>query len=127
MLLSLSHASALDTCTKHDDMTLFYSILTAGDWFFHRAEKGMEVQKISKYDYKIDNRKITTFCPLQHLYNVAQRACGAKQIIWNEMGHFTVIHGSEAWDDFVLIQTFLLYYVNHVVLMLTSIFQGQLP
>ena len=29
--------------------------------------------------------------------------------------------------DLVLIQTFLLYYVNQVILMLTSIFQGQFP
>ena len=28
---------------------------------------------------------------------------------------------------FVLIQTYLLYYVNQVILMLTSIFQGQFP
>ena len=44
LVLLLSHASALDT--KHDDIALFFSILTAGDWFFHRAEKGMEVQKL---------------------------------------------------------------------------------
>ena len=35
--------------------------------------------------------------------------------------------GREAGVDLVLIQTFLLLYVNHVVLMLTSIFQGQFP
>ena len=33
--------------------------------------------------------------------------------------------GSEAKGDLVLIQTFLLYYVNQVILMLTSIFQEQ--
>ena len=38
------------------------------------------------------------------------------------IGHFTVMDGSEAGDDFVLIQTFLLYYANQVILMLTSIF-----
>ena len=32
--------------------------------------------------------------------------------------------GSEVDGDLVLIQTFLLYYVNQVILMLTSIFQG---
>ena len=31
------------------------------------------------------------------------------------------------WGDLVLVQTFLLYYVNQVILMLTSIFQGQFP
>ena len=31
--------------------------------------------------------------------------------------------GSEAGGDLVLIQTFLFYYVNQVVLMLTSIFK----
>ena len=36
--------------------------------------------------------------------------------------HFTVTGGYEANVDPVLIQPFLLYYVNHVVLMLTSIF-----
>ena len=35
--------------------------------------------------------------------------------------------GSEAGGDLVLIQTFLLYYVNQVVLMLTSISYGQFP
>ena len=32
------------------------------------------------------------------------------------MGHFTVTGGNEAGVDLVLIQPFLLYYVNHVVL-----------
>ena len=36
--------------------------------------------------------------------------------------HFTVTGGNEANVDLVLIQPFLLYYVNHVVFMLTSIF-----
>ena len=43
------------------------------------------------------------------------------------MGHFTVMNGSKAGVDLVLIQNFLLYYVNQVFLMLTSIFQGQFP
>ena len=43
------------------------------------------------------------------------------------IGHFTVVYGSEADGDLVLIQTFLLYYVNQVILMLTSIFQEQFP
>ena len=41
--------------------------------------------------------------------------------------HFTVVDGSEAEGDLVLIETFLLYYVNQVFLMLTSIFQEQFP
>ena len=41
------------------------------------------------------------------------------------LGLFTVMYGTEAGVDLVLIQTFLLYYVNQVILMLTSIFQGQ--
>ena len=41
------------------------------------------------------------------------------------MGHFTVMDESKAEGDLVLIQTFLLYYVNQVILMLTSIFQEQ--
>ena len=44
-----------------------------------------------------------------------------------KIGHFTVVYGSEAQVDLVLIQTFLLYYVNQVILMLTSIFQEQFP
>ena len=36
---------------------------------------------------------------------------------------FTVTDGNEVGGDLVLIQPFGLYYVNHVVLMLTSIFQ----
>ena len=43
------------------------------------------------------------------------------------IGHFTVMGGSEAEGDLVLIQTFLLYYVNQVILMLTRIFQEQFP
>ena len=39
-------------------------------------------------------------------------------------GHFAVTGGNEAGVDLVLIQPFLLYYVNHVVLMLTSMFQA---
>ena len=35
--------------------------------------------------------------------------------------------GSKAGGDLVLIQTFLLYCVNQVVLMLTSISYGQFP
>ena len=43
------------------------------------------------------------------------------------IGHFTVMDGSEVDGDLVLIQTFLLYYVNQVILMLTSSFQEQFP
>ena len=35
--------------------------------------------------------------------------------------------GSEIGVDLVLVQTFLVYFVNQVILMLTSIFQGQCP
>ena len=46
-------------------------------------------------------------------------------LIWSiTIGHFTVMDGSEADGDLVLIQTFPLYYVNQVILTLTSIFQG---
>ena len=37
------------------------------------------------------------------------------------------MYGSETEGDLVLIQTFLLYYVNQVILMLTIIFQEQFP
>ena len=42
------------------------------------------------------------------------------------IAHFTVTVGSEAGVDLVLIQPFLLYYLNHVFLMLTSIFKQNL-
>ena len=45
----------------------------------------------------------------------------------HSIGHFTVTYGSETEGDLVLIQTFLLYYVNQVILMLTIIFQEQFP
>ena len=38
--------------------------------------------------------------------------------------NFTVIDGNEAGVDLVLIQPFLLSYVNHAVVMQTSIFQA---
>ena len=41
--------------------------------------------------------------------------------------HFTVMDGSKADSNLVLIQTFLLYYGNQVILMPTSIFQVQFP
>ena len=37
--------------------------------------------------------------------------------------HFTVTGGNEAGVDLVLIQPFPLYYVNHVVLMVSSFFR----
>ena len=43
------------------------------------------------------------------------------------IGHFTVMDGSEVDGDLVSIQTFMLYYVNQVVLMLTSSVQEQFP
>ena len=36
-------------------------------------------------------------------------------------------YGSEAEGDLVLIQAFLLYYLNQVILILSSIFQEQFP
>ena len=35
--------------------------------------------------------------------------------------------GSDTDGDLVLVQTFLLHNINQVILMLTSIFQGQFP
>ena len=54
-------------------------------------------------------------------------ACPQTFFLFSTIGHFTVMDGSEAGVGLVLIQTFLLYYVNQVILMLTSIFQGQFP
>ena len=62
------------------------------------------------------------------------RKCNIKYLLSTKLisigrliDHFTVLDGSEAEGDLVLIQTFLLYYVNQVILMLTSIFQEQFP
>ena len=44
-----------------------------------------------------------------------------------KIGCFTVIVGSKAGVELVLIHTSLLCYINQVILMLTSIFQGQFP
>ena len=43
-------------------------------------------------------------------------------ILQQQKGHFTVISENEPGVDLVLIQSFLLYYVNYVVLMQTSTF-----
>ena len=48
-------------------------------------------------------------------------------MIYVLIDHFTVVNESEAEGDLVLIHTFLLYYVNQVILMLTNIFQEQFP
>ena len=49
-------------------------------------------------------------------------------LIWAIIkGHFTVMDGSEPDGDLVLVQTFLLYYVNQVILILTCTFQWQFP
>ena len=53
--------------------------------------------------------------------------CQGDSKVLQRIDHFTVVDGSEAEGDLVLIQTFLLYYVNQVILMLTSIFQEQFP
>ena len=42
------------------------------------------------------------------------------------IAHFTVTSENETGVDYVLIQPSLLYYVNHVFLMLTSIFKQNL-
>ena len=46
-------------------------------------------------------------------------------IVKIRIGHFKVMYGTEAGVDLVLIQTFLLYHVNQVILLLTSIFHVQ--
>ena len=43
------------------------------------------------------------------------------------IAYFTVTGSNEAAVDLVLIQPFLLYYVNHVVVMLIIIFSTKLP
>ena len=43
--------------------------------------------------------------------------CFPKKISKGQIGHFTVKDGSEAGGDLASTQTFLLYYVNQVVLL----------
>ena len=43
-----------------------------------------------------------------------------------QIGHLAFMDGREIGVDLVLVQTFLLFNVNQVI-MLTSIFQGQFP
>ena len=64
-----------------------------------------------------------------HVRNCAEnlRVCLLARLCVLSIGHFTVVDGSEAEGDLVLIQTFLLYYVNQVILMLSSIFQEEFP
>ena len=74
---------------------------------------------------------ILEICVSQNLAQLGEEARkklemgGREKIEW--IGHFTVMDGSEAEGDLVLIQTFLLYYVSQVTLMLTSIFREQFP
>ena len=64
------------------------------------------------------------FCPLR-VYILRESVLNR---VYNVLiAHFTVMDGSEAGGDRVLIQTFLLYYVNQVVLMLINIFKGNFP
>ena len=58
-------------------------------------------------------------------YQKGLRTCAWSSAV--KIGHFTVMDGSESGVDLVLIQTLLPHYPNEVFLMLTSIFQGQLP
>ena len=60
------------------------------------------------------------FIPINHSYNKIFDILGFLLI-----ANFTVTGGNEAGVDLVLIQPFLLYYVNHVVLMLSSIFKAK--
>ena len=59
--------------------------------------------------------------PINHSYNKICHILGFLLI-----AHFTVTGGNEARVDLVLIQPFLLFSVNHVVLMLSSIFKSQI-
>ena len=57
--------------------------------------------------------------PINHSYNKICDILGFLLI-----AHFTITGGNEAGVDLVLIQPFLLFYVHHVVLMLSSIFKS---
>ena len=45
----------------------------------------------------------------------------------SRIAHFTVTGANEAGVGLVLLRPFLLYYVNHVVVMLTIIFSAKFP
>ena len=56
--------------------------------------------------------------------NVTNQQWDALFYNFRRIAHFTVNCENEAGVDLLVIQPFLLYYVNHVVLSLTSIFQA---
>ena len=58
--------------------------------------------------------------PINHSYNKICHILGFLLI-----AHFTVTGGNEAGVDLVLIQPFLLFYVNHFVLILSGIFKAK--
>ena len=65
-------------------------------------------------------------------FSLEGRGGGANKVHYGKCGSgeqpiFSVMYGSEADGDLVLIQICQLYCVNEVVLMLTGIFQGQFP
>ena len=76
-------------------------IKTTGQWFSFKecSEHDLKRNALTSYNY---NPAFVCFC-------------------FHLIGHFTVMDGSEG--DLVLIQTLLLYYVNKVIIMLTSIFK----
>ena len=54
----------------------------------------------------------------QRQRNVQKKVCCTCKVAFLLIGHFTVMDGSDAVVDLVLIQTFLLYYVNQVIVIL---------
>ena len=68
----------------------------------------------------IDKRPFFGFVLLAKLCSQSSKFASRKSDV---IAHFTVKILNEAGVDLVLIQPFLLHYVNHVVLMLISIFE----
>ena len=71
---------------------------------------------------EVNKTRVTHYCDLCSLCTLGQYWDQFSIEFILQCAHFTVTGGNEAGVDLVLIQPCLLYYVNHVVLMLTSIF-----
>ena len=93
--------------------------------FFLSTFEGNVICFNYKIVWRLLHRRLPVLC-LKKLYRQIRNT----SLLENEtvlLDHFTVVDGSEAEGDLVLIQSFLLYYVNQVIFMLTSIFQESFP
>ena len=77
-------------------------------------------RRISKWKKKRSSQ-------LSNRFSIRTITCFLECLNPSTISHFTDMDRNDADGELLLIQIFLLYYVNQVSLMLTSIFQGQFP